>query len=58
MAEGFNNVSDVVEVNDTKGIANIYYTLAMEKIRDVSANSSFVFCLLLFIFNVVLEMIS
>lgn len=41
MAEGFNNDSDVMEVNDTKGSANIYYTLAMEKIRDVSANSAF-----------------
>ncbi|XP_060789766.1 cTAGE family member 5 isoform X1 [Neoarius graeffei] len=35
MAEGFNNDSDVMEGNDTKGSANIYYTLAMEKIRDV-----------------------
>ncbi|KAK3537474.1 hypothetical protein QTP70_012053 [Hemibagrus guttatus] len=34
-SEGFNNDSDVMEANDTKGSANIYYTLAMEKIRDV-----------------------
>lgn len=41
MADGFMNDSDVVEVNDTKASASIYYTLAMEKIRDVSANSAF-----------------
>lgn len=37
MAEGFNNESDGVEVNDTKASVSVYYTLAMEKIRDVSA---------------------
>ncbi|KAI5610878.1 cTAGE family member 5 isoform X8 [Silurus asotus] len=35
MAEEFNNDSRVMEVNDTKGSASFYYTLAMEKIRDV-----------------------
>lgn len=46
MAEGFNNDSDVMEGNDTKGSANIYYTLAMEKIRDVSANCAFMTCVI------------
>lgn len=41
MAEGFNNDSVAVEGNDTKGSASIYYSLAKEKIRDVSDKSAF-----------------
>lgn len=51
MAEDFNNESNVIKANDTKGSANIYYTIAMEKIRDVSG---ILLLLLLLISNIFL----
>ena len=37
MAEEFKSESAVTEANDIGGTARIYYSLALEKIRDVCA---------------------